>query len=480
MSKRAFPGALHSGWAVVLGALLSSCGAETRVGGSPASPSDVARVPPVLAGLRVFVPRPGWPGPENPRAAQMMTEALESGFREGGFEVVPLGAPHDVVATLWMTALQLSAPPDGHLVESFPHTTITVDCRANDGSNTRVSTSRLFEVDSQGVSDDCGKKWAKALVAHYIAQIGRSQSLAQIGLGRSGIAVAHQTAPPPHTAPSPAPVEEKPQASVPTERAFTSATPQPGAFALVIGIEKYRDAPAPKGARNDAERFARFARQTLGIPESNIVVALDDRAAKSDMEKNLDWLKSNVQAGSRVYFFFSGHGAPEPSKGTSYLLPYDGDPRFLERTALPMADVLRSLSQTKAREVLAIVDTCFSGAGGRSVLPPGARALVRVQTAPAARTVALLSASSGAEISGPVAGGDAGLFTQHVLDGLGHGRADINGDGQISLQELTDYVKPRVSREAKRENRDQNPSLTMGAGVGAAESFIVEWGLAGK
>lgn len=282
------------------------------------------------------------------------------------------------------------------------------------------------------------------------------------------------------------PVEARPEARsavgaastapAPAPAATISATPQPTAFALVVGIEKYRDVPSPTGARSDAEKFAEMARKTMGIPESHVILALDDRATKSDIEKHLDWLKSNVPAGSRVYFFFSGHGAPEPSKGTSYLLPYDGDPRFLERTALPMADVLRALGQTKAREVLAVVDTCFSGAGGRSVLPPGARALVRVQTAPVTGTVALLSASSGAEISGPVPGGNAGLFTQHVLDGLGQGRADLNGDSQISLQELTDYVKPRVARDAKRDNRDQNPSLATGT-PGAGEAFVIEWGL---
>jgi hypothetical protein len=37
-----------------------------------------------------------------------------------------------------------------------------------------------------------------------------------------------------------------------------------------------------------------------------------------------------------------------------------------------------------------------------------------------------------------------------------------------------------VSREAKKANRDQNPSLTVGKGLGSADSFIVEWGLATK
>jgi hypothetical protein len=56
----------------------------------------------------------------------------------------------------------------------------------------------------------------------------------------------------------------------------------------------------------------------------------------------------------------------------------------------------------------------------------------------------------------------------------------MNGDGQVSLGELSQWVGPRVSREAKKANRDQNPSLTVGKGLGSADSFIVEWGLAAK
>jgi hypothetical protein len=183
-------------------------------------------------------------------------------------------------------------------------------------------------------------------------------------------------------------------------RSLASGSPQPTAYALIIGVERYREQmPVPAGARADAERFAEVARTTLGVPQRNIRLALDDRATKTDIEKHLDWLKANVPAGGRIYFYFGGHGAPEPAKGTSYLLPYDGDPAFVERTGVPLAGVLKALSRTRAKEVLAFVDSCFSGAGGRSVLPAGARPLVVVKTPATVANVALLSASSGSEIS---------------------------------------------------------------------------------
>ena len=76
-------------------------------------------------------------------------------------------------------------------------------------------------------------------------------------------------------------------------------------------------------------------------------MALDDHATRSDIDKQLEWLAANVQPGGRIYFYFSGHGAPDASAGTPYLLPYDGDPKFLQKTALPLASVLKELGRPR-------------------------------------------------------------------------------------------------------------------------------------
>ena len=273
--------------------------------------------------------------------------------------------------------------------------------------------------------------------------------------------------PPPIAAPPPA-VAAGPR--------FVPGSPQPTSYALVIGVERYRDVPAPAGARADAERFAELARTSLGVPARNVILALDDRAAKSDLEKHLAWLEANVPPGGRVYLFFGGHGAPEPSSGTSYLLPYDADPAALDRTALKLSDVLASLGRTRSRDVVAFVDSCFSGAGGRSVLAPGTRPLVPVIETRAAPRVAVFTAASGAPGAGAGPGG-GGLLTHFLAEGLGGAKADLDGDTQITLQELFDWVRPRVTREAKRESRDQTPDLKIGDGVRAPE-VILGFGLA--
>jgi len=83
----------------------------------------------------------------------------------------------------------------------------------------------------------------------------------------------------------------------------------------------------------------------------------------------------------------------------------------------------------------------------------------------AAGRVALLTASGGSEISGPAPDGSGGLFTSVLLEGIGTAGADIDGDGQISLAELHQWLKPRVTRAAKRAGRDQTPMLVTGSGI---------------
>src|SRR5262249_22960742 len=153
-------------------------------------------------------------------------------------------------------------------------------------------------------------------------------------------------------------------APAPAAPALVPGSPQPTAYAVIVGIERYDGLPAPTGARADALRFAEMARRSLGIPESQIRVAIDEKATKASIERNLEWARTNVPPGGRLYFYYSGHGAPDASAGTSYILPFDGDPKFLKQTAIPIADVTKQLGESKAKEVLAVLDSCFSGAGG--------------------------------------------------------------------------------------------------------------------
>jgi uncharacterized caspase-like protein len=71
----------------------------------------------------------------------------------------------------------------------------------------------------------------------------------------------------------------------------------------------------------------------------------------------------------------------------------------------------------------------------------------------------VLAASAGDQVSSTYRQKSHGLLTYFFLKGL-QGDADQNKDGSIELAELYDYIKPQVSRVARREfNNDQTPQL---------------------
>lgn len=273
------------------------------------------------------------------------------------------------------------------------------------------------------------------------------------------------------------PAQTQPRAPVASMSDHVIGAPQPNAHALVVGIENYRSITPTPGARDDAERFARMLEDSLNVPERNIHLLTDENATRGDILARIDWLKNNVSSDARIYFFFSGHGSPDVQSGESYILPYESQPETLGFTGLKMEEVLQGLEQTPARDILAFVDSCFSGSGDRSSLPEGTRPLVPVEPVQSKPRVALFASSAANEISGNAPDSAEGLFTRHLLNAIGQGRADIDGDGQISLAELEQYVGPRVARDARQVSREQNPMLSVSDELGAAENIILIWGL---
>ena len=181
------------------------------------------------------------------------------------------------------------------------------------------------------------------------------------------------------------------------------------------------------------------------------------------MEKTIEgWLPNNVSEKSRVYFYYSGHGAPDTKTGDAYLVPSDGDPQYLAQTGYPLKRLYAKLGALKAKSVLVALDSCFSGAGGRSVLAKGTRPLVgKVDLAVQAEgKISVISASAGDQISGANEEAGYGLFTYNLLQGLNGGAKDAQG--QVTLKSLYGYLKPRVQDDARRGNRDQTPQLQGG------------------
>ena len=234
-------------------------------------------------------------------------------------------------------------------------------------------------------------------------------------------------------------------------------------YAVVIGIEQYRPKlPKADFATHDARIVTDYLTKVLGYPEENVILLLNERAARSDFEKYFEkWLRNNVEPGSTVFVYFSGHGAPNPKTSDAYLVPYDGDPSFIEETGYSLKRMYAALGKLPSKEVIVALDSCFSGAGGRSVLAKGARPLVMSLQSNVAlpKNMTVLSASSDDQISSTYDEKGHGLFTYFMLKGMKYEDV-VRKDGSLKIDDLYSYLKPQVERIARRQyNNEQTPQL---------------------
>ena len=237
---------------------------------------------------------------------------------------------------------------------------------------------------------------------------------------------------------------------------------RPNDFALIIGIEDYQNLPKADYGVRDAETVRKHY-EALGVPARSIIALEGAQATGSKLRSYLQqWLPRNVKPQSTVFVYYSGHGAPDPTNGDAYLVPWDADPMFLTTSAYPLKQFYAELAKLKAKRVLVALDACFSGSGGRSVLAKGARPLVAKvdESVPSAANLTVLAAASGSEITGTLDDQEHGIFTYYYLKGL--------ASGAKTPRALFDYLKPKVQDDARRQNREQSPTL---AGSGSDTSF---------
>jgi hypothetical protein len=223
-------------------------------------------------------------------------------------------------------------------------------------------------------------------------------------------------------------------------------------YAIIIGIEGYSSLPKSDYSYDDAKLVKEYIK-ALGIKERNIELLTDEKATLSGIMKSIEaWLPNKLKKGGKVFVYYSGHGSPNPVTGEAFLVPYDGDPNYLDVTGYPLKRLYEKLGRLQASEVIVVLDSCFSGAGGRSVLAKGARPLVMTsQSAVLPQNMVVLSATQSSQISTSSQEKGYGIFTYYFLKAL--------KDGKKSVAEIYEHIKPYVEDEAKSINVRQSPSI---------------------
>lgn len=269
--------------------------------------------------------------------------------------------------------------------------------------------------------------------------------------------------------------------------------------ALVIGIDAYEHVSPLKGAVNDARDIAGTLK-AAGVQD--LTTLYDEDATRDAVLSNWQALIERSAPDDVLVLSYAGHGAQEPewvagseddSMDEVFLLAgFDvAAPGNGER--LRDDDVAAMLQAAGERSVLVLADSCHSGTMTRSIDPRIERLGTRLVGLPAFENDVLKSqplhpllarAKSGAQdgaempnviyvgatVDGQVipelmiAGEPRGALSWAFARGV-EGRADLDRNGGISMEELSRFLQEtvRVATEGR-----QSPSLSIGGGTRAA------------
>lgn len=224
-------------------------------------------------------------------------------------------------------------------------------------------------------------------------------------------------------------------------------TSKPNLYVLTVAVNKYRDKDlwlnycVPDAASIEES----FKKQQSGLYQNVCVYSLKDaEVTKEGLEQKFKELSSIVTADDVFVFFVSGHGTTYDD-GDYYFIPVNF--RYTNKTDIPLnaiskSDLTKNLSLIKAGKTLMMLDTCNSGSFFADSNKRGMGDKGIFERLSRATGHAILAAASDSQSAMEGYNGH-GVFTYVLLDGLA-GNADSDGDGFVTLTELSSYVENQV------------------------------------
>jgi hypothetical protein len=194
--------------------------------------------------------------------------------------------------------------------------------------------------------------------------------------------------------------------------------------ALVIGIDDYKATPL-KGCVADAREIERLlSHNDDGSKNYDVRRITSDESSitRASFRKELASLFENARDAD-LLFFYAGHGAQTEWGGE--LVTQDYAPNSL---GVSMNDVITLANKSAAREVVVILDCCFSGdmANVPGLQADGVADEFRKGLAVMSENVTLLTAARATEPSQEYGG--HGAFTRLLINGLEGAAANLTGE----------------------------------------------------
>lgn len=219
-------------------------------------------------------------------------------------------------------------------------------------------------------------------------------------------------------------------------------------LALLIATYEYEDTGLRRltTPAHDAEALA----AVLADPE---IAGFDVRTLVNAPTHEVGEAIAEFYAGSRrddlTLLYFTGHGLKDDN-GRLHLAMSNTKRDRLRFTALSAQLVDEAMSDSLSRQKILILDCCYSGSYQTQQFAKSDSAVHTLEKLGGrGRTVLTASDSTQYAFEGSTVHGEAAqsVFTRHLVDGLRDGTADLDGDGDITVDELYNFVYDRVTAE---------------------------------
>jgi ATP-dependent DNA helicase len=225
---------------------------------------------------------------------------------------------------------------------------------------------------------------------------------------------------------------------------------------VFIGIDRYRSAGISelRYAERDARALHALFSDTLGAGAELLV---GETATRDAIEKQLADLR-DIDPEAFVVIGFSGHGSE-----THELVTYDAELSDLGASCIPLDLLTEWFKAIRARQLVCVLDCCFSGAMGAKVLQVDSKPRSLLSEAALLDQLAgdgrlILTASTENQPAWESQKIGHGLLSHFLLEAL-QGAEEVRKAGKVSVYRLLDYVTTRVVDSARQFGSRQEPTL---------------------
>ena len=232
-----------------------------------------------------------------------------------------------------------------------------------------------------------------------------------------------------------------------------------GRHALVVATARYSDAKLQqlRAPAADAELLAAVLRDPAK-GDFEVEVLLDE--SHSRLTRRIASFFRDRRPQDLLLLHFSCHGVKD-DRGELYLAAADTELDLLSATGVAAAWLNDQISRTRARRTVVLLDCCFSGSFPFGLRPRGSDVDAPGQFQGRGRAIITASnameyAYEGDELRGE---GQPSVFTEAVVEGLATGKADLDRDRLVSVDDLYNYVYDRVKERAPSQTPSKKSEL---------------------